>query len=159
MKTGTSTGLLTPDVFYFGNLVGDTGNDSSTGPGALVSAGDLAATRVAGSGGPIGPTTAADFNKDGIVNTADATTARSNSMHALQFLAAPATPAAIATQAAEPAAAAATVSATVPTSPSSGTTVQAEPGASPSQSDAAVVATAAQPPITPTVAPATTDSG
>src|SRR5207302_478636 len=115
--TAANTGLLPPDVFHFGNLVGDTGNDSSIAPGALVSAADLAATRVSG-GATASVTTAADFNKDGVVNTADATIARSNSMHALQFLLAPATPA-LATEAA-----AAASSATVASS-SAATTVQA----------------------------------
>jgi len=88
---GTRTGLASNDVFHFGNLVGDTGNDSAA---PTVDVRDLAATLR-----NFGRTTAAalaasDFNRDGKVDAADVTIARSNLQHALPLFTAPAAPAA-----------------------------------------------------------------
>jgi hypothetical protein len=78
-----NTALALPDVFYFGNLVGDTGNDA--GSAAIVSALDLAAVRMA-TGLPVTPTTVADLNKDGVVDGADAAIAHANLTHSLVLL-------------------------------------------------------------------------
>ena len=82
-----ATGLPRPDVFYFGNLAGDTGNDRGT---PTVNATDLARTRA-----NVGRTTAAalatyDFNRDGKVDAADVAIVRSNQRRSLPLMAAPA---------------------------------------------------------------------
>lgn len=68
------TGLPAADVFYFGNLTGETG-DSTTG--AVVTAADVLAVRSAiGATAPI--THNLDFNRDGRVNTSDLVLARAS---------------------------------------------------------------------------------
>jgi hypothetical protein len=81
------TKLVAPDVFFFGNLPGDTGNDRGT---PVVDARDEAITRR-----NFGRTTAAalaasDFNRDGKVDAADVAIVRSNLRHALPPFTAPA---------------------------------------------------------------------
>lgn len=62
-----ATGLAAPDVFYFGNLVGETGDD----PSALaVTAADLAAI-AANNGAPVDVTDPYDINRDGAVGDSD----------------------------------------------------------------------------------------
>jgi PKD repeat protein len=85
------TGLITSDVFYFGNLAGDTGNDVGT---PVVDARDMAITLR-----NFGRTTAAalaasDFNRDGKVDAADVAIVRTNQRRALPLITAPAAPAA-----------------------------------------------------------------
>ena len=75
VKAGGHTGLAAADVFYFGNLVGETGNNPVT---SVVSATDLAAVRRRVSSMPVGITSAYDFNRDGRVTGADVLIARSN---------------------------------------------------------------------------------
>jgi hypothetical protein len=69
------TGLTANDVFYFGNLVGDTGG--TTSPPA-VDADDILRTRAAISTGPVDLYSAADHNRDGRVNVLDVLAARGN---------------------------------------------------------------------------------
>jgi hypothetical protein len=88
-RTTTTTALATPDVFYFGNLVGDTGNDRGT---PAVTATDYALTRAA-----LFKTDAAslgryDFNKDGRIDATDVLTVRNNQRHALARFALPPSP-------------------------------------------------------------------
>jgi hypothetical protein len=85
VKAGSRTGLMSSDVFYFGNLVGDVG-----GAGApAVNATDLALTRA-----NFGRTSAAalsryDFNRDGLINAADVQLVRVNQRRSLPLFAAP----------------------------------------------------------------------
>ena len=66
------TGLPSADVFYFGNLVGETG-DSTTS--AIVTAADVLAVRSAARAtAPL--THVADFNRDGRINVTDQAIAR-----------------------------------------------------------------------------------
>jgi ELWxxDGT repeat protein len=94
VKATAATGLASPDVFYFGNLVGKgTGGAAAIGPaGARVSALDLAGVRrsftpAAAPGNPF------DFNRDGRVNVLDLAATRAN---LLRWIAAPAPTAAAA---------------------------------------------------------------
>ncbi len=70
MKATTSTGLATPDVFYFGSAIGETGDSPAN---AQVNAADQSGAhnnpRDAGNPAPID--FAFDFNRDGLVNAAD----------------------------------------------------------------------------------------
>ena len=71
------TGLVTNDVFAFGNLVGDTGAT----PGR-VDAADLLAVRTARrSGASAG--SGADINRDGVINVLDEMLVRANQRHSL----------------------------------------------------------------------------
>ena len=76
MNANANTGLASPDVFYFGNLVGDTMNSGGT---AAVTGSDILSTRAqlaiyAGQTVPIDSTT--DFNRDGHVTGSDVLIAR-----------------------------------------------------------------------------------
>jgi hypothetical protein len=98
------TGLSAPDVFYFGNLVGDAGDPPISGRGGTAAARPIAvgpedlytARRAAASAsaGPAVLTNAADHNRDGRVNVLDLALARANVFRALQP---PATPPALTT--------------------------------------------------------------
>ena len=76
------TGLAAPDVFYFGNLVADTGN----GAAAAVNALDVAATRAAMVGGPAVPDSRFDFNRDGVVNVSDLAVVRARQGSVLELI-------------------------------------------------------------------------
>ena len=78
VKANDHTGLATPDVFYFGNLVGETGDgDSKTRAMPRVTAIDLARVRrEQNTDAPI--TSVVDFNRDGRVNAIDLAAARAN---------------------------------------------------------------------------------
>ena len=68
------TGLPSADVFYFGNLVGETGNSTTA---AAVTPVDLGRVRAAMTPLPGVPLTSAyDFNRDGRVNVVDLSLAR-----------------------------------------------------------------------------------
>lgn len=87
VKATAHTALAAPDIFYFGNLVGDTGNDRGT---PTVNATDLARTRR-----NVGKTTAAalatyDFNRDGVINAVDVGIVRANQRRSLPLFTAPA---------------------------------------------------------------------
>ena len=88
---GARTGLARPDVFYFGNLVGDAGGRGG-GAAPVVNALDLASTRAA-----VGRTGTAvagfDFNRDGVVNAFDVLIARGNRGRGLALITAPDSPA------------------------------------------------------------------
>jgi hypothetical protein len=80
VKADANTGLASPDVFCFGNLVGETGNFAER---MSVNAVDLTWVRAAQrSAAPV--TSACDFNRDGRVNVVDLGIARSNFGRALQ---------------------------------------------------------------------------
>ena len=69
------TGLSSPDVFYFGNLVGEAGNNTT---GAAVTAADVVAARPRGAARGAAITDRRDFNRDGRVNVLDTAVARGN---------------------------------------------------------------------------------
>jgi hypothetical protein len=75
VKGFANSGLARDDVFYFGNAIGETGNDSGN---ALVSSVDVIGAR----DNPHGPfdqatiTDRFDFNRDGLVNGSDVIIAR-----------------------------------------------------------------------------------
>jgi hypothetical protein len=73
------TGLAAPDVFSFGNLIGETGDAGGAGGGQMtVNARDLYATRRAAGSGPALLTSTTDHNRDGRVNALDAAWVRLN---------------------------------------------------------------------------------
>lgn len=81
------TGLASPDVFYFGNLVGQAGEAASNGMFTVTSA-DEASAR-ADLHGFTNPATIADvddFNRDGLVNISDQLIARNSVGHSLAVL-------------------------------------------------------------------------
>ena len=81
------TGLSAPDVFYFGNLPGDTGNPA-TGL-AAVSPVDWARTRMnMTTTAPV--TSGYDFNRDGRVSVIDLGSLRGNMGQNLRLITAPA---------------------------------------------------------------------
>jgi hypothetical protein len=80
------TGLAATDVFYFGNLVGDTGNSTTA---AAVDGGDLLRTRAASSVRPVDGMNRFDFNRDGVVNVLDQTLCRANQGRSIELIAAP----------------------------------------------------------------------
>jgi hypothetical protein len=77
-----NTGLSAPDVFYFGNLVGDTG-DSAPGQPPTVNAADVARTRA--HVGATDPDSLAryDFDGNGAIDARDLATVRRNLFHSL----------------------------------------------------------------------------
>jgi hypothetical protein len=72
----TNTGLTNDDVFYFGNAVGETGNNPTD---AIVNLQDVGLTRSNQTGfGSAAIDNSFDFNRDGRVNLIDVAIARSN---------------------------------------------------------------------------------
>jgi hypothetical protein len=67
------TGLSQPDVFYFGNAVGETGNSPLD---AGVNALDFAAARASQGSVDVSITNPYDFNRDRTVNAVDLATVR-----------------------------------------------------------------------------------
>lgn len=81
VKANANTGLTSPDVFHFGNLVGDVG----TGATLVVNATDVALTRA-----NVGHTTAGalnryDFDRDGRIDSSDVILARINQRRTVPF--------------------------------------------------------------------------
>jgi hypothetical protein len=78
VKANPRTGLTQPDVFYFGNLVGETGDGVTPASTELeVGAPDLAGTRRT-LAAPAPVTSAYDHNRDGAVNALDMAVVRRN---------------------------------------------------------------------------------
>ncbi len=88
VKASANTGLSAPDVFYFGNLVGETG-DSAVGGRLTVNAIDLLRTRRAMSSGAAADGRY-DFNRDGRVTAQDYAIVRAAHRRTLALLTAPA---------------------------------------------------------------------
>jgi hypothetical protein len=95
VKADGVTGLATPDVFYFGNALGDSGNSSTN---TFVDGSDFAGSRDNPRNflnrAPI--TFAYDYNRDSFVDGTDLALARDNNTNfltALQLIAVPLTPA------------------------------------------------------------------
>ena len=67
--------LHVDDVFYFGNVIGETGNSGN----AVVNLSDVSLTRTNQSGfGSVGIDSIYDYNRDGRVNLSDLSLARTN---------------------------------------------------------------------------------
>jgi len=76
VKATSNTGLAAPDIFYFGNAVGETGDNTSN---AVVDLQDDLAARNNKSGfSPVAITNAYDFNRDQRVDANDELIARDN---------------------------------------------------------------------------------
>jgi subtilisin-like proprotein convertase family protein len=73
MNATSNTALISPDVFYVGNLPGESGNSSSA---AAVDAQDLLAVRSGLNGSARPVSDRLDFNRDGRVNANDFAAAR-----------------------------------------------------------------------------------
>ena len=76
-RANANTGLSSPDVFYFGNLVGDTG-DGPAGRVPVVNAADVLRTRRALFATDPATRERYDFNGDGVVSPIDLHLARRN---------------------------------------------------------------------------------
>jgi hypothetical protein len=88
VNAGFNFGLARPDVFYFGSLVGETG-DANTPTSFKVTALDLGAVkRAMNTDAPV--TSRVDFNRDGRVNALDLAKVKANLNRPLPALAAPA---------------------------------------------------------------------
>jgi hypothetical protein len=85
VKANARTGLSSPDVYYFGNLVGDTG----TTP-LRVDSTDYFRTREAIGTGAADKTSPYDFDRDGEVTASDVILARRNLGVSLSAVQAPA---------------------------------------------------------------------
>ena len=76
MLANADTGLTEDNLFYFGSVIGDTGNSTSA---AVVNLADVSLTRSNQTGfGTTDMLDAYDFNRDTVVNLADVAIARSN---------------------------------------------------------------------------------
>jgi hypothetical protein len=85
VKATGNTGLAADDVFYFGNAIGECGNDPAN---AIVNVTDVALTR-ANPRSPLTPapvTFAYDYNRDGLVNVTDTAICRANQTSPLTVL-------------------------------------------------------------------------
>jgi hypothetical protein len=71
-----TTGLATPSTFYFGNAIGETGNDAGSAQVNLVDVGLTRGNQTGFTGAAID--NAYDFDRDGRVNLIDVAIARSN---------------------------------------------------------------------------------
>jgi uncharacterized delta-60 repeat protein len=87
VKANARTGLAQPDVFYFGNLVGQSAH--AAGTAFAVNGKDVAATRAAPRNRAALVTEAADANRDGRVNVLDDVLVRRNYNKTLVALAVP----------------------------------------------------------------------
>ena len=75
VRANASTGLALDDVFYFGNVIGETGNTSN----AIVNLTDVSLTRTNQSGfGGVGIDSLYDFDRNGQVNSLDLAIVRTN---------------------------------------------------------------------------------
>jgi hypothetical protein len=85
VQATANTGLASPDVFYFGNAVGETGNSSTD---AFVNGTDESASRANPHGflNPASLTCPYDFNRDKLVNGTDISILRANATGILNSL-------------------------------------------------------------------------
>ena len=76
VKANAATGLSSDDVFYVGNVIGETGSSSSN---TIVNLSDVSLTRTNQSGfGSVGIDSRYDFDRNGRVNLTDLSLARTN---------------------------------------------------------------------------------
>ncbi len=85
VNSDANTGLATPDVFYFGNLVGGTGQHNNI---AVVNTTDIAITKLA-SNAAATITSITDFNRNGLTNITDVSVAKLNNQHSIPLFTAP----------------------------------------------------------------------
>jgi hypothetical protein len=88
-KATAVTGLPANDVFYFGNLVGETGNVPAGATEAVVNALDLLAARNQTYSQSVPVINRFDFNRDGKINSNDVLVVRSNQAASLALITAP----------------------------------------------------------------------
>ena len=82
LSANQRTGLAAPDVFYFGNLVGETGDGAS--PPAVVDARDLLGTRRNLLSRLPSAVVRHDFDRDGVISVRDLVIVRNNQRRALR---------------------------------------------------------------------------
>ena len=87
VKATANTGLTIPDVFYFGNAVGETGNQSTS---ATVTVADVARIRQQANTSNLPVTNLFDINRDQKVTVADVALAQQSANTKLYWLVAPA---------------------------------------------------------------------
>jgi regulation of enolase protein 1 (concanavalin A-like superfamily)/plastocyanin len=87
VNANANTGLAAADVFYFGSLVGDTGDNGTAT--AVVDAADTAAVR-AQNAQAADVTSSSDLNHNGMVTATDIALTRLNAGHSLGMFTAPA---------------------------------------------------------------------
>jgi len=90
VKANARTGLAAPDVFYFGNLIGETNDNPAS---ATVNALDLAAVKRVLGASNVGLSNAFDFDRDGRVNALDLAAVKGRLGKSLAMSSAPAAPA------------------------------------------------------------------
>jgi len=91
VNANTDTGLVSPDVFFFGNLVGESGKGATGGEFTVTSADEQAARNDPhGFTNPVGLSSTHDYNRDGRVDITDQLIARANNGASLVQLSAPA---------------------------------------------------------------------
>ena len=90
VNSDVNTGLATADVFYFGNLVGGTGQHNNI---AIVNTTDIAVAKLANNTQAT-IISIADFNRSGFVNVTDVAIAKLNNQHSIPLFTAPAVAAA-----------------------------------------------------------------
>ena len=81
-----NTGLASPDVFYFGNMMGETGNNPLA---AAVTIADFGLTRSL-NGQSADITSPADFNRNGLITIADIGLAQANNGQSIALITVPA---------------------------------------------------------------------
>ncbi len=85
VKADATTGLAAPDVFYFGNLVGCSGNHVNQ---AIVNNTDAIAARIKiNTAATI--TSVLDYNRSGMVTNTDVITVRINNLHSIPLIVGP----------------------------------------------------------------------
>ena len=90
VNANTDTGLASPDIFFFGNLVGESGKGATGGVFSVTSADELAARNDPhGFTSPADISNPHDYNRDGRVDITDQMIARASNGHTLLQLAAP----------------------------------------------------------------------
>ena len=82
MKADATTGLTVPDVFYFGNLVGGTGQHVNK---AIVNTTDIAIAKQA-INTPAAINSIADFNRSGLITITDVALAKFNNQHSIPLI-------------------------------------------------------------------------
>ena len=91
LKANAVTGLPAADVFYFGNLVGESGNTPDGAESAVVNALDVVAARNQTFSNSVPIINRFDFNRDGKVNSNDVMLVRGNQAASLGLITAPGT--------------------------------------------------------------------
>lgn len=82
LNADANTGLASPDIFYFGNLAGDTANSTTS---AAVTNTDMASVKFQLSPSAVPITSPYDFNRDGYVTLSDMGAVKFNLTHSLLF--------------------------------------------------------------------------